>query len=403
MKKYAPAILIVLLCFTSSISSIAYAGKKKTLSQQTYKILMAAQESLEKGKAAKAISTLQELLSKLQGKPYEQAIVLQSISHAHISQENFSAAIPPLKRSIDIGALPDEPQQQARFNLIRLYMAVENFPEAIDQLKAWLTQVAVPQAEAYIMLATAHLQLEHYQEAIEPLRTAIKISEAPKESWYQSLLGTYNELKQYNHCTVLLHTMLKLFPERAIYWRQLAGIQLTDEKYSEALATMELAYLRGHIKNEKELLNLAQLYLHLNAPYKAATLLESEITQNHISKTEKNWEHIANAWLLAREANKAVAALEKAKATLRNPQLGLRLAQLYIELRRWQEADKTLGAIINDGKLKAAEAGQAWILLGIARHEAKSASKARIAFEQAAKYKKTANSAKQWLAFLDQT
>ncbi|MFC1603382.1 tetratricopeptide repeat protein, partial [Pseudomonadota bacterium] len=125
--------------------------------------------------------------------------------------------------------------------------------------------------------------------------------------------------------------------------------------------------------------------------------------QGRINKSEKNWEHAANAWLLAREINKAVAALEKAKATLRNPQLGLRLAQLYIESQRWQEAGKTLNTIISDGKLKSADSGQAWMLLGIVQHETKSIAKARTAFKQAKKYKKTANGAKQWLAFIDQT
>jgi tetratricopeptide (TPR) repeat protein len=132
-------------------------------------------------------------------------------------------------------------------------------------------------------------------------------------------------------------------------------------------------------------------------------VLETGIKSGRIKKTEKNWEHVANAWLLARESDKAVAALEKAKAMLRNPQLGLRLAQLYMESRRWDNAGKTLNTIISDGKLDAADTGQAWMLLGIVRHETHSLDKARAAFNQAKKYRKTANSAKQWLAFLDQT
>jgi len=401
MKQYA---LALLLCITCSISSISLAAeKKKVLSQQTYKVLIAAQKSQEKGEPLKAIASLKQLLTQLQEKPYEQAIVLQSLAHTYIGQENYTAAIPPLKKGIELNALPIEPQQRAHYNLIRLYMATEGFAEAIDLLKIWFTQVEKPQAEAYVMLATAHLQLSHYKEAIEPLRTAIKITDKPKESWYQSLLGTHSELKQHEECTTLLHTMLRLFPDRPNYWRQLVGIQLLQEKYPAALATMELAYLRGHIETEQEFLNLAQLYLHLNAPYKAATVIETEIKRGHINKTEQNWEHAANAWLLARETTKAVAALEKAKARLRNPQLGLRLAQLYMESQRWSDADKTLNTIIGDGKLDAANTGRAWMLLGIVRHETKSSSKARAAFIQAKKYSKTANSAKQWLAFLDQT
>lgn len=395
--------LLALLLFFFSVSSVADAAKKKALSQQTYKVLMAAQELSGKGESSQAIVTLKQLLTQLDKRPYERAIVLQGISHTHIAQEAYNAAIPPLKESIELGTLPEEPQQRARYNLIRLLMATEGFAEAIDQLKNWFSLEKQPQAEAYAMLATAHLQLGHYQAAIKPLKTAINISDTPKESWYQSLLGAYNELKQYDHCTTLLHTMLHLFPEQPNYWRQLAGIQLTEYKYSAALATMELAYLREHVNREKELLNLAQLYLHLNAPYKAATLIENEIKRGHITKREKSWEQAANAWLLARETHKAIVALEKAKAMLRNPQLELRLAQLYMESRDWKKAGKTLNAILNDGKLKPSDVGQAWMLLGIVQHEAKSTSKARAAFNQAKRYQKTANSAAQWLAFLNKT
>ncbi len=383
------------------IVTIVDAAEKKALSQQTYKVLMAAQASFGTASVTKAINNLKTLLAKLEKKPYEQAIVLQTLSHAYISQEDYSSAIPPLKRSVELNALPPEPQQQIYYDLIRLYMATEGFTEAINLLNTWFTQVDSPQAEAYIMLATAHLQLGHFKQAIAPLNQAITMTEEPKESWYQSLLGAYSELKHYEQCTTLLHTMLQHFPDRPNYWRQLAGIQLTEDKYSDALTTMELAYLRGHIKTEQELLNLAQLYLHLNAPYKAATIIENEMKRGDINKTEKNWEHAANAWLLARETDKAVAALEKAKALLRNPQLGLRLAQLYMESQRWEEAGKTLNTIIRDGKLDSANTGQAWMLLGIVRHETHSLDKARTAFKQAEKYSKTANSAKQWLAFLD--
>ncbi|VAX11445.1 hypothetical protein MNBD_GAMMA26-2514 [hydrothermal vent metagenome] len=395
---------LLLLCLVSSTASVTYAAeKKKVISQQTYKVLMAAQESLDKGESARAIAMLKKLQAALDKKAYEQAIVLQTISHAYISQDDYTAAIPPLKRSLDLAAMPEEPQQRMHYNLIKLHMATEGFIEVIALLQSWFAMVEQPQAEPHVMLATAYLQLGRYKEAVEPLREAIKISKEPKESWYQSLLGAYSELKHYDHCITLLHTMLKLYPDRPNYWRQLVGIQLAESKFRDALATMELAYLRGYVETEQEILSLAQLYLHLNAPYKAAVLLENEIRHSRLAKTEKNWEHAANAWLLARETGKAVAALEKAKAKLRNPQLGLRLAQLYMASQRWVEAGKTLDTILKAGKLNATGTGQAWILLGIAQHEAKSLPEARAAFEQAKKHRKTADSAEQWLAFLDQT
>ncbi len=400
MKSCGIGLVTALLC---AFTTVAYTAPNKALSQQTYRVLMTAQGSLEKGQTSKAIASLKKLSATLGKSPYEQAIVLQNLSNAHIAREEYRAAIPPLKRSLSLNALPAQPQQRARYNLINLHMATDGFLEAIKLLKVWFSHTKTPRADAYVMLATAYLQLGRFQEAVVPLRKAIRMSTEPRENWYQSLLWAQSELKQFGHCATLLQTMLKLFPGRPDYWRQLAGIQLTRERYRDALATMELAYLRGHIKVEKELLDLAQLYLHLNAPYKAAALMENEIRRGRIKKAEKNWEHLGNAWLLAREANKAIAALESARGGLHDPRLDLRLAQLYMESRRWNEAGDTLDSIISGAKLDAAGTGRAWMLLGIVRYEAKLPGAARVAFEQARKYPKTADDAAQWLALIDQT
>jgi len=73
-----------------------------------------------------------------------------------------------------------------------------------------------------------------------------------------------------------------------------------------------------------------------------------------------------------------------------------------MESRRWNDAGKTFNAIINDGKLDSTDTGQAWMLLGIVRHETHSLDRARAAFQQAKKYRKTANGQKRTLgsAFL---
>ncbi len=402
MKRLATGLLAVLLCITGFVP-VVHAGKKKVLSQQTYKVLMTARDYLGTGKAAKAIADLEQLLTGLQEKPYEHAVVLQGLSHAHISREDYVSAIPLLRRCIELGVLPDEPQQRARYNLAKLYIATEAFTEAINVLEIWFTREEKPRAEAFVILATAHMQQGHYQKAVEPLREAIRISVEPRENWYQSLLGAHSELKQYGRCATLLHAMLKRFPGNPSYWRQLVGIQLMRNRYRDALAAMELAHLRGHIKTEREFLNFAQLYLHQNAPYKAAALMEDEIRRGRIKKTGRNWEHIANAWLLARERNRSIVALENAKAGLGNSTLGLRLAQLYIGSRRWMEAGRTLESIIKAGELDAEATGQAWMLLGIVRHETQSTREARAAFVQARKYRKTAGGAEQWLTFLEQT
>ncbi len=401
MKKYF-LLLAISLWLAGTCPSTLHAGEKQRLSQKTYKTLIAARETLAAGNATKAVSNLQTLLATLPEKPYEQAVVLQSIAHAHISQEEYRLAIPPLRESLDLDVLPSEPQQQSRYSLIRLYMATEDFSKAIDLLKLWFAQAEPPRLEAYVILATAYLQLEHYQEAIEPLRKAIEMSQEPRENLHQSLLGIYSELQQYDQCVALLHTMLKLFPNRPAYWHQLVGIQLTREKNHDALAVMELAHLRGHLMKEQELINLVQLYMYLDVPHKAAALMQKEMDQGRINKTPENLEHLANAWLAAREMDRSIAAMEQAVAAdTKNIKLSLRLAQLYVENELWEEAAEQLQQTLKGKHLKDNAAGQAWLLLGIARIQTdKNKNDAALAFNEAAKFNTTREKATQWLTYL---
>lgn len=396
MKRHAAYALAALLwCL---FPAAAPAADAPALSPQTYQALQVAQEQLEAGDTAKAIAALQKLSAATAEQPYEQAVVLQTLAHAYIAKEDYAAAIPHLQRSLELAALPAEAAQRTRYNLAQLYMATERFAEAVELLKAWFAAAEQPQAEAHVMLGSALLQLKRYQEAIAPLRTAIDMSAEPKESWYQGLLGAHSELKQYDQCAALLHTMLQRFPERGGYWRQLAGMHLLREKYAEAAAVMELAHLRGHLETERDLLNLAQLQLHQNAPYKAAALIEQEIGRGRIEVSAKNWELAANAWAQAREMKRAITALERAAG--QDAELGLRLAQLYLEDEQWQKAAGHLRQLLKQPRLKDDTAGQLWLLLGMAQQKLGRTDDATVAFTEAARFNRTRDAAGQWLAYL---
>jgi tetratricopeptide (TPR) repeat protein len=280
-------------------------------------------------------------------------------------------------------------------------MAMERYAAAIEQLDRWFEQAKAPKAEAYVLLGSAHLQLQQYRQAIKPLRQAIALSDKPKEGWYQSLLGAYYEAKQYKAAANLLRRMLRLFPENPGYWRQLAGIELLRQRQAEALAVMELAYLNGQLSSQQDLLNLAQLYAQRDAPYKAGQLLEHELQRGRIKANRKTWEQTANAWQLAREMTRSVNALEQALSYESNPALSLRLARLYLETGRWAAAEKTLRRFLKRAKGKQTD--QAWLLLGIACHEADAPEQAKQAFSEALKFSNTREQAEQWLSFLQST
>lgn len=395
-----PELLLIILLILVDCCFTLQAAEQQTLSRKTYKVLETTQQWLDAGKSDQAVKRLEQLVTETAKWPYEQAIALQSLAHAHIERNDYPAAILYLKRSLDLQALPEDAQQRGRYNLAQLHMATESFAAAVELLTQWFQHAESPKADAYVMLGSAHLQQEQYKEAIPPLHKAIELNEEPNESWYQSLLGAYHELEDYSQCVKLLHKMLKLFPDRHDYWRQLASIELMQQHYSAALAVMELAYLNGHLESERDLLNLAQLYVQRNAPYKAAQLLEKELKSSRIKSNSKTWEQTANAWQQAREMDKTIAALEQAALLRVDPDLSLRLAQLYLESNRWDAAEKTLREFLSKKQPSVEKTNRAWLLLGIACYEGSSPERAISAFSEARKFEKTRNEAEQWLSFL---
>lgn len=373
------------------------------LSRGVYERLQAGQELIEAGKADEAIAQLKELSIDAKIQSYERAVILQALGHAHLNKGHYRAAISHFKEALEPNILPAGVQQRLRYNLAQLYLVTEEVARAAQELNRWFEREAAPKAEAYVLLGSVYLQLERYRDAIRPLRTAIDAGAEPKEGWYQSLLAAYYELKDYGECAQLLETMVRRFPERATYWQQLAGIQLARERYRDAVAVMELAYGRGHLEQERDLLQLAQLYSFLNAPYKAGTLIEKEIRRGRVGAGAKHWELAGNAWVQAKETDRAIAAFEQARAMSQDAKLGLRVAQLYLDAKRWDDASRTLRSMLNDKRLDREGAGRAWMLLGIAHYENQLPEQAHAAFAEASKYRKTQDDARQWLAFLEQT
>jgi predicted Zn-dependent protease len=98
---------------------------------------------------------------------------------------------------------------------------------------------------------------------------------------------------------------------------------------------------------------------------------------------------------------RSVNALEQALSYENNPALSLRLARLYLEIGRWAAAEKTLRRFLKRAKGKQTD--QAWLLLGIACHEADAPEQAKQAFSEALKFSNTREQAEQWLSFLQST
>lgn len=366
----------------------------QAVSEWAFKRLNAAHDAIAEQKYPEALAKLDELKSRPRLNDHEQALVWQSYGYIYGVQEKYQEAIEAFERCLAKDALPDAARLNVQFNVAQLYVVLERFPDAVRVFEQWIDETEDPSPNAHYVYALALYQSGDKQRALEQVQEAITKAKSPKESWLQIALAVHVENKQYAEALGIVETLAGLYPKKH-YWVQLSALYAQNEDYEKALAAMVLAYQQGMLTQERELTHLAQLYFFNKIPYQAALVLEDGMREGHVSETAETWRLLADAWVAARDRDKAERPLEQAAAHASDGQLYLRLAHVQIEHEEWAAARKSLKRALEKGQLS--DPGNAQLLLGIASASDSHWEEARTAFEAAAAYEGTASAAKQWL------
>jgi tetratricopeptide (TPR) repeat protein len=223
----------------------------------------------------------------------------------------------------------------------------------------------------------------------------VEASADPKESWFQLWLAMHYELKEYPQAALVLEEMVRRFPHQEKYWKQLSTIYLELKQDGKALSALELAHAQGFLRTENELVQLANMYMYQGIPHEAAEVLQSGLDKGIIAPTRKHWEALGNAYMEARENDKAIPALQKAADASDGGDIDLRVAYLYLEKEQWDKAADALSNAIRKGDLS--DPGMAYLLLGMASYERKQYEDALKHFGQAQNFDKRKDQAAQWI------
>ncbi len=358
---------------------------------EAHKLLAAEQY----GEARQAL----DKLSKRRGlNEHEQAVIQQTYGYIASALDNYKEAAAAFERCLALDALPPAAQHSTQYNLAQLYLADEQFGNAVATLEAWFRAAANPQASAYYLLAVAHVQSGNGAAALEPARKAVEMAGAPKEPWMQLLLSLQLERKDYDAAVVLLERLLELFPKK-IYWLQLAAVYAELGREADALGVMQLAYAQGLLDKDSELRNLARMYLYQDIPYRAASVLENGLEAGFIAEDAKALELLADSYLGAREYERAVGPLGRAAELTGDGDLYVRLARVYVGREDWRKAAAALEKALAKRKLE--NRGRALVLLGIARFSEDEFEAARGAFTEARASGARKAQVDGWLTHLD--
>lgn len=377
--------------------------RTQAMNNKVYEKLQAAQESVE----AKDIKGALAILTELQNgkKPLndsEMANVLNMFAFIYYSEENYSKALAAYNKILTLPEAPEGTLVQARYSVAQLYFVTEDFEKGVAALLEWFKVTEAPTASAYMLLSQGYYQLKQFDKSLKNVEIAINMykekGKVPKENWYGLQRFLYYDKENYKKVVEILDELLLHYPKKQ-YWVQLSAMYSELKSDSKQLAAMETAYVQGMLNKEKELINMAYLFLANEVPYKAAKVLDKGIKQKVIEPTSKNLELLGNSWRSAQEVKKAIPEMAKAAAKSDKGDLWARLCNIYLDNDEFKKAIDSCKKGLKKGGVKRKDT--AYLVMGMAHFNLKQYDSARKAFKEAEKDKRSKGYASQWIKFMD--
>lgn len=377
--------------------------KVPAMRNRVYTQLARAQQLADSGDKIEGFSVLDDVRDRIeQLNSYEKAMLWNFYGFMYYANDDVDNAVESFKQVIAQEAIPESLYQSTVYSLAQLSMQQQDYTQALSFLKSWQESNTKPlQASHHIVFAQVYYQDKKYEQAVEHIEQAVLLAETenqlPKENWLILQRAAYYELKQPEKVTLVMEVLVKLY-QKPQYWLQLAGMYGEIGQESKQLGAMETAWQAGYIDKSSDIIMLAQLYLFNELPYKAAKLLDDAIAKGIVVANEKRIQLMAQAYVMAKEDDKAIPVLIKGSEIAENGQFDEQLAQAYLNTEDWQLAIDAANKAIERGGLD--NEGNMHLALGMGYFNLQQFERSLSAFEQAKKFKVVSKTAKQWVVYV---
>ena len=402
------ALLSVLLASSAVAQKDDDSKERKTketvaMSQPVYEALVEAQELVEADDFQSALARMEDMRTgRKKMSPYEQAQIWNLTAYTYYLMEDYPKAISAYENVLLQPELPEALQQSTLKTLAQLHFTVEDYDKALETINRLMAAISEPAADIYMLQGQAYFQLKQYDNALAPIKTAIQMNrdqgKVPRENWLLLLRVIYWEKKDFPNMLEVIKELIQEYPKDT-YVLTLAGVysELGDTK--KQLALTEALYEKGYIDGKQHAVNLANLYLLHDMPYKAAVVLEKEMAAGNVEENTRNLRLLSQAWYSARNDRKAIPPLVTAAERGEDAELYMRLTQSYLNLEMWNEAAESAKAGLAAGGLKRKDTAN--IMYGMALFNQKKLEQARRAFQAAGQDNRSKRASQQWIKYVD--
>ena len=374
----------------------------QAVSKEVYEKILAAQEMVDAKDYQGALRSLNSLYNPDKLTEYEQANVLNYLGFVHYNMDNMPQAIATYKKLLAIPSLEPQMAKSTTFTMAQLLTVEEKYGEALTTINKWFTLESNPAPEPFILKAQILYNLNRYKEMIAPIETAMKVATSRgkplKEDWYNLLNFAYFQEENYAKVRDIQMTLLENWPKKR-YWKSLAGAFTELGQDDKLIYAYDAAFTQGMLEAEAEFVTMAQLFMQAEVPYKAATLLQEKIDAGVLTKNEKNYRLLSQAWQLAQEDAKAIPALKAAAALADHGELDARLANSYLNISDYGNCVTSARSAARKGGLKSPDNIQ--ITLGMCLYNERKYEESKAAFREAGKVPRSQRTSNQWIRVID--
>jgi len=409
---------VVLVCsalaMTNAVAqeSSEDAAKRKSQQQKTkqaqavskavYDKITKAQEAVDAQDYQGALKILNQLYNPDKLTEYEQSNVLNYIGFVYYNMDDIDNAIRTYDRMIAIPSLEVTMKKQVTYTLAQLYTMEEQYPNALTTLDKWFLLETNPAPDPFILKAQNLYQVERYKDMIVPIENAMRVAKQrnkpAKEDWYVLLNFAYFQEENYLKVRDIQKILLVSWPKKR-YWFSLAGAFTELGEDENLINAYAAANDQRMLEKESELVTMAQLFMQREVPYKAATLLDTEMKSGRVSKSAKNYRLLSQAWMLSMEDKRAIPALQEAARLTSDGELDIRLGNAYLNVGQYEDCAKSVRTGIRKGGLKSPDNAQ--ISLGMCLYNLHEYRNSIKAFERAAKTSRSRRVSSQWIRVIN--
>lgn len=376
------------------------APKSDLTSATDQKALQAGLDAINGDDPAKAEEMLQKIVDSSKSK-YAQGIALEGLANVKFNAADYKGAIGFYKKLLELNSVGNDAYFDSMYNLANAYLADEQYPAALDQLKTWREQGKRETADSYALEGNIYYRMQKFPETIAAIKKAESMTDQPKDSWNSILMAAYSESGQTSQASGVLDEQLAKDPNNKQVIRNALVVYVQSNQGDKALALLERERKQNLITDENDYQTAAKFYANIaqsndkpEAAAKGAELLQEGLNKNVVKATAENYKLVGDLYMIAQEQDKALPAYAKASPLAANGDIDYMRAQIIGAQQNWAEAKTMAQKAISRG---VTHKGKASLLLGKLNVALGDKASAKAAFEAAQSDSETREEASEQL------